>query len=93
MKHLKKIVGINLVVLLVYSAIIRLVVAPGDNDGKSIGILIISAVVISFHVIVNLLIMIFYYLDKNKALGNAWLLSAGIVLLVGFSTCWGNASI
>ena len=90
MKPLKKISGINLVVLLIYSILIRVFSSGGEN-GAAMGIMILSAFAIGVHVIICLLVTAIEYSGKNKELGKAWLLSTGIVLLVGFSTCLGNA--
>ena len=93
MKDIKKIAGINLAVLLAYSAIIRLINGGGGTHGdEGLGILIMSAVAIALHVLVNLAMMVGCFATHEKELGWSWLLSAGLVLLVGFSTCWGNAS-
>ena len=91
MKSLGRIAGVNILVILVYSAIIRLFSGRGSQAG--IGIAILSAVAVAMHVVLCLIAAGVYYSDKKKDLGKAWLLSAGIVLLVGFSTCLGNASL
>lgn len=56
-------------------------------------LMIMSAFVIGLHVVICLIGAAKYYSDKKKDLGKAWLLTAGIVLLVGFSTCLGNANL
>jgi hypothetical protein len=91
MKEVKKIAAVNPIILVIYSIIIRILVSTGHNDGKLVGVLALSAVVNILHVFVNLVVMIVYYAKKNNSMGKAWLLSAGILLLVGFSTCLGNA--
>ncbi len=92
MKEVKKIAVINLLILLAYSLIIRIINGGGGtHNDEGIGILFLSAIAVSLHVFVCLVIMAFHYFDKNNNMGKAWLLSAGIVLLVGFSTCLGNA--
>lgn len=91
MKEVKKITSVNLIILLIYSIIIRLLLSTGHNDGKLVGVLALSAVLIILHVFINLVVMIVYYAKKNNSMGKAWLLSAGILLLVGFSACLGNA--
>ena len=88
MRSLKKIAGINLVLILVYSALIRL--ANGTADKASLGIMIMSAYAIALHVLICVIVSA---LHKNKAIGKSWLLSAGIVLVIGFSVCLGNASL
>ncbi|HMI61492.1 MAG TPA: hypothetical protein VK518_11295 [Puia sp.] len=55
--------------------------------------MILSAVAVGMHVLICLVAAGGSYSNKKKDLGKAWLLSAGIVLLVGFSTCLGNASL
>ena len=91
MKPLKKIAGINLAVLFAYSVLIR-VLNRGDSQA-GMGILVMSAFAVGVHVLVCLIAAAAEYAKKTKELGRAWLLSSGIVLLVGFSTCLGNASL
>ena len=91
MKSLGRIALVNILVILAYSAIIRLIIGRGSEAG--LGIVMLSAFAVGGHVLVCLVGAAIYYSDKKKDLGKAWLLSAGIVLLVGFSTCLGNASL
>jgi hypothetical protein len=91
MKPFKKIAGINLAVLFAYSVLIR-ALNGGGSHGGAMGIMLMSAVVVGFHVLICLIVSAAIFADKNRELRRAWLLSSGIVLLVGFSTCWGNAS-
>jgi hypothetical protein len=93
MKPLKKIAGINLLVLLAYSILIRVLSSGGGKQGAAMGILIMSAFAVGIHVIICLLVTVVEYGNRSKEVGRAWLLSSGIVLLVGFSTCLGNASL
>ena len=92
MKPLKKIAGINLMILFAYSALIR-VLNSGVGQGAAMGILIMSAFAVGIHVLICLIVTAIEYGNKTKEFGRAWLLSSGIVLLVGFSTCLGNASL
>jgi hypothetical protein len=92
MKPLKKIAGINLAVLFAYSILIRLI-SSGGTQSASMGILIMSAFAVGIHVVICLLVTAVAYGNQSKESGRAWLLSSGIVLLVGFSTCLGNASL
>lgn len=91
MKPLTKIAGINLLILLTYSALIRLV--NGRGEGQAMGILMMSAFAVGLHVFICAVIGATFYGEKNKELRRAWFLSMGIVLLIGFSTCLGNASL
>ncbi len=93
MKSLKKIAGINLAVLLAYSIVIRIFSGGGGKQNESMGILIMSAFAVGIQVIICLLLAAVEYSNKSKESGRAWLLSSGIVLLVGFSTCLGNAAL
>ena len=88
MKSIGKIVGYNLLAILVYSLLIRIVV-----KGESMGILVFSAFAVGLHVIASLFVAVAHFSDSNRAYGRAWLLSALVVLLVGFSTCLGNAAL
>ena len=92
MKSLKKIAGINLAVLFTYSVLVRMA-NIGAGREAAMGILIMSAFAVGIHVIICLIVTAIEYGNKAKELGRAWLLSSGIVLLVGFSTCLGNASL
>jgi len=93
MKSLKRIAGINLLVILVYSVLIRIMSMGGGHNEEGLAVMILSAFAVGIHVITCLIASGVSYSDKKKEVGKAWLLSAGIVLLVGFSTCLGNAAL
>lgn len=80
------IAGVNLVVLFAYSSLIHLNARP---EGMSTGVIIQLAYAIAIHVFLCLVISLSGLVEK-KGLNKAWLLSAGIVLVVGFSTCMGS---
>jgi hypothetical protein len=91
MKHIKLIVGVNLVIILVYSVMIRF----SNNYGhppRGLELMIISARVTGLHVFANVIVGAVCMI-KNEDMGKAWFLSAGIVSLVGFSACLGNAAL
>lgn len=100
MNLLKKIAGWNLLAILVYSLVIR-IISYGmdrnshgtDNNGPGMAIVIFSAIAVGLHVIVCLALTISAFASGRPANGRAWLLSSGLVLLVGFSACLGNASL
>jgi hypothetical protein len=92
MKSLARIAGINLLVLLGYSILIRLLNGGGGHNDGAMGILLMSAFAVGLHVVICLIVTAVEYGNKAKELGRAWLLSSGVVLVVGFSTCLGNAS-
>jgi hypothetical protein len=93
MKYLNKIAGYNLLAILVYSILIRAVSGGGSHNDQNLGILLFSAIAVGIHVLACLLMAAFTYSGEDKQLGKAWLLSAGIVLVVGFSACLGNAAL
>lgn len=94
MKHLGKIAGYNLLAILVYSILIRAVSGGGSSHGdQNLGILLFSAIAVGIHVLVCLVMSAITYSGEDKALAKAWLLSAGIVLVVGCSACLGNAAL
>jgi hypothetical protein len=93
MNPIKKIAGINLLVLLVYSLFIRIASSGSGHNEEDLGIIIFSAMFVGLHVLVCFVISLRNFAWNNRKLGRAWLLSAGIVLLVGFSVCLGNAAL
>jgi len=88
--QLKKIVGINLLIILLYSVLIRLYADTSNLYEAEFFILIISVYPVGIQVTINLLVSIVYFFKSNSDMGKAFLLSTIIVLLVGFSSCWGN---
>ncbi|MCC6371523.1 MAG: hypothetical protein IT236_11010 [Bacteroidia bacterium] len=71
---------INLGILLVYMVGLTLAFKGA--------VLLLSIVPIGIHVFINFLLFLLY-LKKDRPLSYTFLLSALIVLLVGFSGCWG----
>ncbi len=47
---------------------------------------------IGLHVVVNIITAIVFFVKKRADLGGAFLLSAGLVLVIGFSFCMGGAN-
>ncbi len=86
MKALNKslIIG-NLIVLLIYTA---LLFSQGGLTG-----MLGSAMLIAVQVSLNIIAAIYCFIKKDRQLGKSFLLSAGLVLLIGFSTCWGGVMI
>jgi hypothetical protein len=93
MKNFGKVAGINLGILLLYSLVIRLITMRGSSDQRPLGIMIFSAVVVGLHVLVCLLTSLSAFGSRNNEIGRVWLGTTGVVLLVGFSVCLGNASL
>lgn len=93
MKSFGKVAGINLAVVLAYSAVIRLLSTGGSGNDRSMGIVIYSAFAVGFHVAVCLLVMIIMFSSGKRESGRVWLGTAGAVLLIGFSVCLGNGAL
>ncbi len=93
MKNFGKIVGINLVGLLVYSLVIRIAAMQDSRGDRSNDILLGSAVAVGIHVIICFLVSLGFFLSRNNVNGRNWLATAGTVLLIGFSVCLGNAAL
>jgi hypothetical protein len=55
-------------------------------------VLIISILPIAVHIFINVVWFIVHF-NKNRSLSLTYLLSALLVLLVGFPSCWGLAAI
>jgi hypothetical protein len=88
MNKIKKIIGINLILLLVYSCFIpRLMIDAKDHE-SSIGVMIFLVFATAVQVGSNTILSIIFFINRNKELGNAYLISSGIVLLIGFSSCF-----
>ncbi len=88
MKPVTLIVGINLFIILVYSLLIRFYGLDGE-PARGLALMVESMWVIGIHVIANVVIGAICQIKDGK-LGQPWFLSAGVVLLVGFSACLGN---
>lgn len=91
MNETKKVVGINLFIILVYSIIIRSLAGNGSEKGLEIAV--DTAVIITVQVFLNIMLWLILSFMRKDKLAKVFLISSGIVLLVGFSSCWVNASI
>lgn len=92
MNQIKKIIQINLVILFIYTLVIQLVaqVQP-DQHYQGILVLVLMMYTLIAQVGINLLLAIYFFFKDNSEQGKTFLLSSLIVLLVGFSCCWGSA--
>lgn len=85
-----KIFIVNVVILLVYSLIVH---ATQSGSERGLGVLILSAFLIGLQVLINFIVALVCFSDGDKASGKLYLLNTGLMLLIGFSTCLGNAAI
>ena len=89
MKALEKNVYLgNLIAIVVYSSVIRIV-----THGESTGIAVLSAIAVIVQVLLCLVVAVVRYREDNNPGGRKWLLAAGMSLVIGFSTCLGNAQL
>ena len=91
MTYIKKIAGINLGILLLYTVVSNLG-SRGQNEA-SLQVAMMMLVFVGLHVIFCLLAMVYMFANKKRPEGRAWLLSAGLVLVIGFSACLGSSSL
>lgn len=82
----------NLLILLGYAVVIQLL-SLTERNGASMVVLFGMMVAVAIHVGVLLLGAIVNVLGGERASAGQWLLSALIVGVVGFGTCWGGASL
>ena len=90
MNGLKKIGGYNLLILLIYTLFVS-VIATGNQ--RQMGFMIYMAMLIAVHVGINFIVSLIFFAQRNKIMGRNYLLSALLVLVIGFSTCFGVASL
>ena len=90
MNGLKKTGGFNLGILVVYTLLFS---ALSKGKDWQLSFMILMAVLIGIQVVLNLIISIIFFVKKDKLRGKNFLLSALIVLVIGFSTCFGIASL
>lgn len=88
MNEIKRIAGKNMLILVGYTLLIR--VLCGNKNGIAIAML--SATVITLHFFIILIQGFNYRGEDGNKMSNAFFLSSGLILLVGFSTCWTNAN-
>lgn len=86
-----KLMGINLVFLLLSTLVIGLTNRTGAEAG--LGFLILEAMLIAVQVGFNVLAAIVGFVTDRNDWGKAFLASAAVVLVVGFSACFGWAGL
>lgn len=89
MEDIKKVGGFNLLILIVYMIITNV---GSTGPERELAVAVIAAMLIVFHVGLNVVVAIVFYIKKNNKAGSAFLLSAGLVLVIGFSACLGSVS-
>ena len=91
MNKLGKVAGINLLILFVYMILIYFTNSGGGEAELAIALL--SSLCIGLQVFVNFVLGIVFFVKSDRVAGRAFLLSAVVVLVVGFSSCFGAVSL
>ena len=93
MKNFGKILGYNMIIMLLYTVGIHLTSRSEGRGNTSLTILVTMMVPIGMQVLANLIISIVKFAQKDTRSGKSYLLSMFLVLIIGFSVCWGSASL
>lgn len=86
MNSLKKVAGINLIILLIYNILVN-IGSTGSNRGMQIMFMLMLLIIL--HVAINFIVSLVFFAKREKTAGRNFLLSSLIVLLIGFSSCLG----
>lgn len=90
MEHIKKIGGINLIVLAAYMILFNVTATGGGEAGLQV--LVFAAMAIGVHVFVTFAVSIVLFFTGDPR-AKAFLLSSVAVLVIGFSACLGSAAL
>lgn len=82
----------NLIILLVYAVIIQLLSLIETNGGAML-VMIFMMIAVAIHVGVLLLGALVKFLSGDRSGAGQWLLSAVILGVVGFGTCWAGGAL
>jgi hypothetical protein len=88
MNQLKKVLLINLLILLAYTALSG-ISSMGSRDHNGLGAMILMALAVALHFGILFIISIVKFARKDKQGGQAYLLASFLILLIGFSACYG----
>ncbi len=94
MEKAKKIITVNLFILVgLMSLFFFPSLSTKGGSHNNLGFAIGAMIVIAVQAFVNLMAAGFYWYKNKKELGKSHLLSMFIVLIVGFSACFGGTSL
>lgn len=94
MEQNKKIIKINLAIILAYTIIIQLIgQAQSGQYYKSLFVLMTTMYAIFAHLGINILCTIYFFSKDDADKGKVLALSSLMILVVGFSCCWGSSYI
>jgi hypothetical protein len=81
MKNLGKIAGINIAIIVAYGILLRILGTESWN------VIMISMMLVIFQVLINFVLSLMHYSGKERELGNSYMLTTFLVLIVGFGVC------
>ncbi len=90
MKGTGRIIGINLIILAIYTIGSIAISSQDQSQYESMGYGLIMMILIAVHVLILLIVGIVFFVRKEKEKGKAFLISLCVVLLIGFSACLGG---
>lgn len=93
MKTLHKIFLINIGIMTCYNAIVWTNAYQSHAHQSKLGATILLAFVLGAHILLAFIIGTHHHQENNREAAKAWYLSMLVILLVGFSFCFGGASI
>lgn len=92
MGKIGKVILLNIGILLMYNIVAMLTQQRGASEAQ-LGAMMMLLVAISFHVLTLLVTSVVSFLRGNKELGNATIISALVVLIIGFPACIASGSV
>jgi hypothetical protein len=90
MKNFKLIIGINFLIMVFYTFVISKIIpftGIGDQDIE-LGRCGVEAALVAFQVIINLVLGYTFYNTVKTETGKSFFLSAGVIIVIGYSSCF-----
>ncbi|MBL7952158.1 MAG: hypothetical protein JNM62_10610 [Flavobacteriales bacterium] len=82
----------NLIILLVYAVIVQLL-SLAERNGGAMLVMVFMMIAVAIHVGVLLLGALVKLIVGDRGAAGMWLLSAVILGVVGFGTCWAGGTL
>ncbi len=89
MKLFEKVLLFNFLIMIAYSALMRL----HPNGNHPLGKLAFFFIGIAFQIAINIILAITFLILKKNEQSEAYFISIGLLLVVGIPACYGNAFI
>ena len=88
MNNLKKVAGVNILILVIYLGILGVMLAQASGE-EGLGPLIFGILILGLHVGINFVVAIVKFFRREPD-APAYLISAVVVLVIEFSSCLGG---